>query len=104
MVRLSDALRAVRRDARRTEAGSAPGRARAATQTAMSAAAKANGTAPPIADQRVRDRIRNDLDTTLIVEAAAGTGKTTVLVNRIVAALADGRAALGRLRPGAPPR
>ncbi len=63
----------------------------------MSAAAKANGTAPPIADQRVRDRIRNDLDTTLIVEAAAGTGKTTALVNRIVAALAAGRAELGRI-------
>ena len=53
--------------------------------------------APPIADQRVRDRIRNDLDTTLIVEAAAGTGKTTALVNRIVAALAGGRAELGRI-------
>ena len=46
---------------------------------------------------RVRDRIRNDLDTTLVVEAAAGTGKTTALVNRIVAALAGGRAELGRI-------
>ena len=50
-----------------------------------------------IADQRVRDRIRNDLDTTLIVEAAAGTGKTTALVNRIVAVLARGRAELDRI-------
>ena len=41
-----------------------------------------------IADQRVRDRIREDLDATLIIEAAAGTGKTTALVRRIVAALA----------------
>src|SRR6202047_1406058 len=63
----------------------------------MSEAAKANGVAREVADQRVRDRIRNDLDTTLIVEAAAGTGKTTALVNRIVAALADARAELGRL-------
>ncbi len=64
----------------------------------MSEAAQANG-APPqkIADQRVRDRIRDDLDTTLIVEAAAGTGKTTALVNRIVAALAGARAELGRI-------
>jgi ATP-dependent helicase/nuclease subunit A len=60
----------------------------------MSEAPTANGV---VADQRVRDRIRNDLDTTLIVEAAAGTGKTTALVNRIVAALAGARADLGRI-------
>ncbi|HVN29861.1 MAG TPA: UvrD-helicase domain-containing protein, partial [Candidatus Binataceae bacterium] len=47
------------------------------------------------ADQRVRDRIRRDLDTTLIIEAAAGTGKTTELVNRIIAVIASGR---GKLR------
>ena len=46
------------------------------------------------ADQRVRDRIRGDLDTTLIIEAAAGTGKTTELVNRIIAVIASGRARL----------
>ncbi len=63
----------------------------------MSEAAKVNGAPREIADQRVRDRIRNDLDTTLVVEAAAGTGKTTALVNRIVAALAGGRAELGRI-------
>ncbi len=45
-------------------------------------------------DQRVRDRIRQDLDTTLIIEAAAGTGKTTELVNRIIAVIASGRARL----------
>ncbi|HTW87347.1 MAG TPA: UvrD-helicase domain-containing protein [Candidatus Binataceae bacterium] len=50
-----------------------------------------------LADQRVRDRIRSDLDTTLIVEAAAGTGKTTALVNRIVAAIEAGRAPLNRM-------
>ena len=56
-----------------------------------------NGAEPAIADRHVRERIRGDLDTTLIVEAAAGTGKTTALVNRIVAALASGRAELGRI-------
>jgi len=56
-----------------------------------------NGADLAIADQHVRERIRRDLDTTLIVEAAAGTGKTTALVNRIVAALASGRAELGRI-------
>lgn len=59
--------------------------------------APVSGGASPLADQRVRDRIRNDLDATLIVEAAAGTGKTTALVNRIVSALALGRAELGRI-------
>jgi ATP-dependent helicase/nuclease subunit A len=50
-----------------------------------------------LADQHARDRIRNDLDVTLIVEAAAGTGKTTALVNRIVSIIASGRATLDRI-------
>src|SRR5207247_963887 len=39
-----------------------------------------------------RDRIETALDETLVVEAAAGTGKTTELVRRIVRILAEGRA------------
>ncbi|HEX7136900.1 MAG TPA: UvrD-helicase domain-containing protein, partial [Vicinamibacterales bacterium] len=46
----------------------------------------------PAADADARRAIREDLDTTLIVEAAAGTGKTTELVNRILRVLATGRA------------
>ena len=42
-------------------------------------------------DRDARDAILNDLDTTLIVEAAAGTGKTTALVGRIGRLLATGR-------------
>lgn len=42
-------------------------------------------------DQADRDRILTALDETLIVEAAAGTGKTTALIGRIVASLAAGR-------------
>ena len=49
------------------------------------------------ADQAARERIREDLGATLIVEAAAGTGKTTELVARIVALLREGRATLGRI-------
>src|ERR1700687_5134680 len=49
---------------------------------------------PTLADQRVRDRIRTDLGATLIIEAAAGTGKTTALVSRIVAVIASGRTTL----------
>ena len=50
-----------------------------------------------LADQADRDRIRDDLSTTLLVEAAAGTGKTTALVGRMLAALASGRARLDRM-------
>ncbi len=41
-------------------------------------------------DAEARRRIREDLDTTFVVEAAAGTGKTTALIGRIVAAVAAG--------------
>ncbi len=47
---------------------------------------------PPLGDAAVRAAIAGDLETTLLVEAAAGTGKTTALVSRIVAVLASGRA------------
>ncbi len=43
-------------------------------------------------DQPVRDRISGSLDETLVVEAAAGTGKTTELVKRILRVLATGKA------------
>ena len=44
------------------------------------------------ADKAARETIATALDDTLVVEAAAGTGKTTELVNRIVRVLASGRA------------
>lgn len=43
-------------------------------------------------DQADRDVIANDLTSTLVVEAAAGTGKTTELVNRIVRIIERGLA------------
>ncbi|HSR51035.1 MAG TPA: UvrD-helicase domain-containing protein [Acidobacteriota bacterium] len=47
---------------------------------------------PPPAgdDEEARQRIRTSLEESLVVEAAAGTGKTTVLVERIVAILQQG--------------
>ena len=45
-----------------------------------------------LADTRDRNLIANALDETLIVEAAAGTGKTTELVRRIVRIIETGRA------------
>ena len=50
-----------------------------------------------LADQEARDRIRDDLGTTLVVEAASGTGKTTELVTRMVALLTAGRAQLDHM-------
>ncbi|HSF48428.1 MAG TPA: UvrD-helicase domain-containing protein [Burkholderiales bacterium] len=47
---------------------------------------------PALADQADRDQIATALDDTLIVEAAAGTGKTTELVRRIVRVIETGRA------------
>ena len=51
----------------------------------------------PLVDDGARARIRSDLDATLIVEAAAGTGKTTELVHRIMALLKGGRTTLARI-------
>ena len=47
-----------------------------------------------LADQAARDRIRADLDTTFVVEAAAGTGKTSMLVARILGLVTAGKAEL----------
>ena len=42
-------------------------------------------------DQDARERIRTSLDESMVVEAAAGTGKTSELVARLVEVLAEGR-------------
>jgi ATP-dependent exoDNAse (exonuclease V) beta subunit len=51
----------------------------------------------PLADESERRAIREDLDSTLVVEAAAGTGKTTALVSRIIEVVRSGRGELARL-------
>lgn len=51
----------------------------------------------PLIDHDARARIKNDLDATLVVEAAAGTGKTTALVERILSLLRSGKATLRTL-------
>ncbi|HEX5657814.1 MAG TPA: UvrD-helicase domain-containing protein [Polyangiales bacterium] len=50
-----------------------------------------------LVDGRARHAIRTELDRTLVVEAAAGTGKTTELVQRIVAMVETGRARLSSI-------
>jgi len=49
-----------------------------------------------LVDGSARERIRTELGTSFLVEASAGTGKTTEIVNRIVAVLAAG-ASVNRL-------
>ena len=48
------------------------------------------GPADALVDQAARDRIVTDLDTTLFVEAGAGSGKTRSLVDRVVALIEHG--------------
>jgi ATP-dependent helicase/nuclease subunit A len=50
-----------------------------------------------LADDDARRQIRTELDATLVVEAAAGTGKTTELVARVMALLRQGKTTLARL-------
>jgi ATP-dependent exoDNAse (exonuclease V) beta subunit len=50
-----------------------------------------------LSDADQREMILKALDKNLLVEAAAGTGKTTALVGRIIAALATGHAELDRI-------
>ena len=47
-----------------------------------------------LSDDQARRELLEDLDSTFVVEAAAGTGKTTVLVRRIVKVVETGRASL----------
>ena len=48
-------------------------------------------------DASARDTIASALDDTIVVEAAAGTGKTTELVKRILRILSSGRATVGSI-------
>jgi ATP-dependent exoDNAse (exonuclease V) beta subunit len=53
--------------------------------------------APTFVDDAARRRAASDLDTTFLVEAGAGTGKTTVLVDRLLTILKSGRGQLEQL-------
>ena len=46
------------------------------------------------ADQAGRDAAQRDLDTSIFLQAGAGTGKTSVLVGRVIEAVRSGRAEL----------
>ena len=44
-----------------------------------------------MSDAAARRAITEELDTTIVVEASAGTGKTTALVERMLALIGSGR-------------
>jgi ATP-dependent exoDNAse (exonuclease V) beta subunit len=48
-------------------------------------------------DQETRDRVTREIDRCCVVEAGAGTGKTTLLVDRALQILASGRATLDQI-------
>ena len=48
-------------------------------------------------DQDARDAVRTALDKTLVVEAAAGTGKTSEMVQRMIAVVAAGKTTIDRI-------
>src|SRR4029079_5149254 len=50
-----------------------------------------------LSDQSGRDSIATDLDVSMMVEAAAGTGKTTSLVTRAVRLIRTGRCSISSL-------
>lgn len=51
----------------------------------------------PLPDARARESIAHDLHVNLLVEAGAGSGKTTELVNRMLALLETGEAEIDRI-------
>ena len=55
------------------------------------------GSRPPLTDQAARDRIETDLDRNLLVEAGAGSGKTTALTDRMVALIQSGAAKIDEI-------
>ena len=50
-----------------------------------------------ISDQPIRDRVTHDHETLFAVDAGAGTGKTTLLVSRLIALLVEKKASLSRI-------
>lgn len=53
--------------------------------------------AKDLADDKARKQIRDDLNTTFLVEAGAGSGKTRSLVDRMIALLREGTCSIETL-------
>ena len=57
----------------------------------------ADTTRPVLSDLDVREAILSNLDSNMLVEAAAGTGKTTSMVRRMVALLREDKCTIDTL-------
>src|SRR5437762_3453909 len=84
-LRLHLRLRPRRRPARRAQAAGQARGPRRASEPAMTAVIDRS-------DRDARRIIRDSIDDTVLVSAAAGTGKTTELINRILTVIREGRA------------
>src|SRR5947207_4974650 len=84
-LRLHFRLRPRRRPARRAQAAGQARGPRRASEPAMTAVIDRS-------DRDARRIIRDSIDDTVLVSAAAGTGKTTELINRILTVIREGRA------------
>ena len=58
---------------------------------------KADAASPPLPDAHARKRIAEELDANVLVEAGAGSGKTTELVSRMAALIAAGAATVDEI-------
>src|SRR5687768_4954116 len=81
-----------RREKEGAEPACRPARLKGVAMTEKGKTKNEKGKAQVLADRQDRGLISDALDDTLIVEAAAGTGKTTELVHRIVRVIETGRA------------
>ncbi len=72
--------------------GKQPGARNGRRRSAAAEGPPGNRRRRPLKDQAARDRAAADLDTSYIVEAAAGTGKTTLLVSRILSLIRERKA------------
>ncbi len=55
------------------------------------------GNEKPLVDRAARDRAASDLETSLCMEAGAGTGKTSLLVDRFLSIVMSGKAACSQI-------
>lgn len=68
-----------------------------ASERQIAAVTDADVLSLPFPDARARDRIASDLEANLLVEAGAGSGKTTALVGRMVRLVATGTARVDQI-------
>lgn len=85
------------KDAAQSESESSRDVADSRDNTQVVAVTQMDAALPPAPDQPERDRILYELDQAMLVEAAAGTGKTTCLIGRMVNLIREGKSTVSTL-------